>query len=201
MSLFLYSIAMHKSALVCILKVKDFKFDHVWHFARLYSVPQTLRKCNIVHSHNPTSLRGFAAAIWTPSQYKDGLSKYVIFIIKIRLSWNRLIFIMGILYWQDIFLLRRPLLISKCNSLWDLRKSLTQMTSRNRRRHPDMFILSWIKHYCSTYRNDIMHANIMTAYDCCRCLIWNKMGQYHAWWWCGSCRRQVISRHDIVNLQ
>ena len=43
---------------------------------------------------------------WTPSQYKDGLSRYGVSIIKIRRSWDRLIFIMGIpilvrpsLYW------------------------------------------------------------------------------------------------------
>ena len=33
---------------------------------------------------------------WAPSQCKDGFSMYVISIIKIRRSWDRLIFIMGI---------------------------------------------------------------------------------------------------------
>ena len=46
---------------------------------------------------------------WTPSQYKDGISRYGISIIKIRRSCDRLIFIMGMptmagktvpLYWE-----------------------------------------------------------------------------------------------------
>ena len=41
---------------------------------------------------NPSSWKTVTRA---PSQYKDRLSRYPIAIIKIRLSWDRLIFIMG----------------------------------------------------------------------------------------------------------
>ena len=45
---------------------------------------------------------------WAPSWYKDRLSMYGITIINLRRSWDRLIFIIGSLYWQDdIFILRR----------------------------------------------------------------------------------------------
>ena len=37
---------------------------------------------------------------WVLSQYKDGLYRYWIPIIKIKRHWNSLIFIMGFLYWQ-----------------------------------------------------------------------------------------------------
>ena len=50
-----------------------------------------------------------ASVILVPSQYKDRLSEYEDIHMKIRLSWDRRISMMGILYWLDgVFILRWP---------------------------------------------------------------------------------------------
>ena len=74
----------------------------------------------------------------TPSQYKDSLSRYGIFILMIRRAWDSLIFIMGILILiRRHFILRRPrcyreasqilrLIIISINSLYPFTRKIFQ---------------------------------------------------------------------------
>ena len=111
---FWYLFSAMKYCTLLWLTLNEDKDIPIWHRPWPHLIIKTIFNTGIPtlvrrHLYIETAPMSFLVMTWAPSQYKDCLSRYGIPMLKIRRSWDHLIFNMRILYWYDsIFILKRP---------------------------------------------------------------------------------------------